>query len=303
MIVGRTEPLDYKSIFETIVNVTSDYMTKNRIKAMVLGLSGGLDSTVCAAICNAVNKKTGIPFVGISLPCSTNKGDEISSAQLAGDEFCNIFSEVNIQDGFECVEKLCEKAANKESTGISQGNIKARLRMITLYDIASKHGGIVIDTDNLTEHFLGFFTVNGDVGDFNPIGNLWKTEVYGLAEFLYNEVFKGSKALKAAIEITPTDGNGVSSSDLEQIMPGFTYTDVDEILMRWVTLDERIKESYLKDGFNQKGTVFAKLVEKYGEDNVRRVVMRCVHSQFKRLPHPIPVDAFRAEIVKNYSIE
>ena len=303
MIVGRTEPLDYKSIFETIVNVTSDYMTKNRIKAMVLGLSGGLDSTVCAAICNAVNKKTGIPFVGISLPCSTNKGDEISSAQLAGDEFCNIFSEVNIQDGFECVEKLCEKAANKESTGISQGNIKARLRMITLYDIASKHGGIVIDTDNLTEHFLGFFTVYGDVGDFNPIGNLWKTEVYGLAEFLYNEVFKGSKALKAAIEITPTDGNGVSSSDLEQIMPGFTYTDVDEILMRWVTLDERIKESYLKDGFNQKGTVFAKLVEKYGEDNIRRVVMRCVHSQFKRLPHPIPVDAFRAEIVKNYSIE
>ena len=303
MIIGRTEPLDYKSIFETIVNVTSDYMTKNRIKAMVLGLSGGLDSTVCAAICNAVNKKTGIPFVGISLPCSTNKGDEISSAQLAGDEFCNIFSEVNIQDGFECIEKLCEKAANKESTGISQGNIKARLRMITLYDIASKHGGIVIDTDNLTEHFLGFFTVNGDVGDFNPIGNLWKTEVYGLAEFLYNEVFKGSKALKTAIEITPTDGNGVSSSDLEQIMPGFTYTDVDEILMRWVTLDERIKESYLKDGFDQKGTVFAKLVDKYGEDNVRRVVMRCVHSQFKRLPHPIPVDAFRAEIVKNYSIE
>ena len=303
MIICRHEPLDYKSIFETIVNVTSDYMTKNKIKAMVLGLSGGLDSTVCAAICNAVNKKTGIPFVGISLPCSTNKGDEISSAQLAGDEFCNIFSEVNIQDGFECIEKLCEKAANKESTGISQGNIKARLRMITLYDIASKHGGIVIDTDNLTEHFLGFFTVNGDVGDFNPIGNLWKTEVYGLAEFLYNEVFKGSKALKAAIEITPTDGNGVSSSDLEQIMPGFTYTDVDEILMRWVTLDERIKESYLKDGFNQKGTVFAKLVEKYGEDNIRRVVMRCVHSQFKRLPHPIPVDAFRGDIVKNYSIE
>lgn len=303
MIIGRTEPLDYKSIFESIVNTTSKYLVDNGIKAQILGLSGGLDSTVCAAICNAVNKKTGIPFVGISLPCSTNKGDEISSAQLAGDEFCNIFSEVNIQDGFECVEKLCEKAANKESTGISQGNIKARLRMITLYDIASKHGGIVIDTDNLTEHFLGFFTVNGDVGDFNPIGNLWKTEVYGLAGFLYNEVFKGSKALKAAIEITPTDGNGVSSSDLEQIMPGFTYTDVDEILMRWVTLDERIKESYLKDGFNQKGTVFAKLVEKYGEDNIRRVVMRCVHSKFKRLPHPIPVDVFRAEIVKNYSIE
>ena len=303
MIIGRSESLDYKSIFEAIVNVTSEYLTNNGIKTMVLGLSGGLDSTVCAAICKKVNEKTGIPFIGISLPCSTNKGDEISSAALAGGEFCNVFSEVNIQDGFECVEKLCEKAADKESTSISQGNIKARLRMITLYDIASKHGGIVIDTDNITEHFLGFFTVNGDVADLNPIGNLWKTEVYGLAEYLYKEVYEGSEALKAAIEITPTDGNGVSGSDLDQIMPGFTYTDVDEILMHWVTLDERIKESYLKDGFNQKGTVFAKLVEKYGEDNVKRVVMRCVKSEFKRMPHPIPIDVFRSAIVRNYTIE
>ena len=303
MIIGRNEPLDYKGIFESIVNVTSDYLTKNGIKAMVLGLSGGLDSTVCAAICKKVNEKTGITFIGISLPCSTNKGDEISSASKAGLEFCNVFSEVNIQDGFECVEKLCEKTADKKSTSISQGNIKARLRMITLYDIASKNSGIVIDTDNLTEHFLGFFTVNGDVGDFNPIGNLWKTEVYGLADYLYKEVYNGSEALKAAIDITPTDGNGVSSSDLEQIMPGYTYNDVDAILMAWVTLDSRIQESYLKDGFNQKGTKFAKLVEKYGEDNVKRVVMRCVKSEFKRMPHPIPIDVFREQIVKNYTIE
>ena len=57
MIIGRNEPLDYKSIFETIVNVVSEYLTNNGIKTMVLGLSGGLDSTVCAAICNAVSKK------------------------------------------------------------------------------------------------------------------------------------------------------------------------------------------------------------------------------------------------------
>ena len=298
------EPLDYKSVFETIVNVMDEYLTNCKIKAMVLGLSGGLDSTVCAAICNAVNKKTGIPFVGISLPCSTNKGDEISSAQLAGDEFCNIFSEVNIQDGFECIEKLCEKAANKESTGISQGNIKARLRMITLYDIASKHGGIVIDTDNLTEHYLGFFTINGDVADLNPIGNLWKTEVYGLAEYLHKEVFKGSKALKAAIDITPTDGNGVSGSDLDQIMPGGTYTDVDAILMPWATLSEAIKEQYIKNGFEfERGTIFLKLCEKYGKENVVRVIKRSVASEFKRMPHPIPIDVFRGQIVKKLTVE
>ena len=303
MIIGRNEPLDYKSIFETIVNVVSEYLTNNGIKTMVLGLSGGLDSTVCAAICKKVNEKTGIPLIGISLPCSTNKSDEVSSALLAGVEFCDEFSEINIQDGFECIEKMCGKASGLSSTLISQGNIKARLRMITLYDIASKRRGVVIDTDNLTEHFVGFFTVNGDVGDLNPIGNLWKTEVYGLADYLYKEVYKDSKALKAAIEITPTDGNGVSSSDLEQIMPGYTYSDIDSILMAWVTLDNRIKDSYLKNGFNQKGTVFAKLVEKYGEENIKRVVMRSVNSEFKRLPHPIPIDMFRGQIVKNYIIE
>ena len=303
MIIRRNDPIDYKKVFDTIVNVTSDYLTNNGIKAMVLGLSGGLDSTVCAAICNKVSEKTGTPIYGISLPCSTNKGDEVSSASMAGKEFCTEFSEINIQDTFKCVENLCDKISNKKSTGISQGNIKARLRMITLYDVASKVGGIVIDTDNLTERFLGFFTVNGDVADFNPIGNLWKTEVYALANYMYENVFKGSSALKAAIEITPTDGNGVSGSDLDQIMPGYTYSDVDAILMPWVALIDKMKEYYLKEGFNKNGTVFKKLVDKYGEDNVRRVIMRCVKSEFKRLPHPIPIDIFRGEIVKKYYIE
>ena len=270
MIIGRSEPLDYKSVFETIVKVTSDYVKNCGIKTMVLGLSGGLDSTVCAAICKKVSEKNGVKLIGVSLPCSTNKEDEKTSASLAGKEFCDEYIENNIQDVFVVAERACEGIAKLPSTGISQGNIKARLRMIVLYDIASKMRGIVIDTDNLTEHFLGFFTVNGDVADFNPIGNLWKTEVYGLAEYMFNEVYKDSAALKAAIEIVPTDGNGVSGSDLDQIMPGYTYADVDKILMRWVTLDDRVKQSYLRDGFNQKGTIFAKLVEEYGEDNVRR---------------------------------
>ena len=303
MIVGRSEPLDFKSVFETIVGVTSDYVTKCGLKTMVLGLSGGLDSTVCAAICKKVSEKTGAKFIGVSLPCSTNKDDEKTSASLAGAEFCDEFIENNIQDVFDVVERACAGIAKQPSTGISQGNIKARLRMITLYDIASKTKGIVIDTDNLTEHYLGFFTINGDVADLNPIGNLWKTEVYGLAEYMFKEVYKDSKALKAAIDITPTDGNGVSGSDLDQIMPGHTYTDVDAILMPWVTLNSRIKESYLKDGFAQKGTVFAKLVEKYGEDNVRRVVLRCVGSEFKRFPHPTPIDVFKGEVVKTLTIE
>ena len=304
MIIGRNEPLDYKSVFETIINVMCDYLKASKIKAMVLGLSGGLDSTVCAAICRRVSDELGIPFYGVSLPCSTNKADEVSSASLAGEEFCNVFIENNIEDVFEVVKRACDGISTIASTPISQGNIKARLRMITLYDMASKMGGIVIDTDNLTEHYLGFFTVNGDVADLNPIGNLWKTEVYGLAEYLHKEVFKGSKALKAAIDITPTDGNGVSGSDLDQIMPGGTYTDVDAILMPWVTLHDTIKEQYIKNGFEfERGTIFLKLCEKYGKENVVKVIKRSVASEFKRMPHPIPIDVFRGQIVKKLAVE
>ena len=86
-------------------------------------------------------------------------------------------------------------------------------------------------------------------------------------------------------------------------MPGYTYYDVDKILMPWVALDNRIKESYLKDGFDQKGTVFKKLVDEYGEDNVRRVILRCVRSEFKRFPHPTPIDMFRGEIAKTLVVE
>jgi NAD+ synthetase len=307
MIIGRSEPLDYKSVFETIVNVTSDYVKNCGIKTMVLGLSGGLDSTVCAAICKKVSEKNGVKLIGVSLPCSTNKEDEKTSASLAGKEFCDEYIENNIQDVFVVAERACEGIAKLPSTGISQGNIKARLRMIVLYDIASKMRGIVIGTSNTTERLTGFWTLHGDEGDINPIGDLWKTEVYDLAEYLYKEIYKDSAALKAAIEIVPTDGNGVSASDADQIMPGYTYYDIDLVLSTWNALSPKIKNIMMSDGLTKsiKGTVFAKepvdernkriefckksgvefkdnLGTIYGEELVRKVILRSLGTEFKR---------------------
>ena len=300
MITSRYNgKLNYAEVLDTIVNVLSDYLIESHIKTMVIGLSGGLDSTTSAAICRIVSDKTNIPLYGVSLPCSSNKEDEINGATLAGREFCNVFIENNIQDMFKCLEDGCDKVSTLPSTPISQGNIKARLRMILLYDIASKMGGVVIDNDMLTEHYLGFMTINGDVFDISPLANLWKTEVYELAKYMRDNIFKDSKALEAAINIVPTDGNGVSNSDLDQIMPNYTYYDVDKILMPWVGLDNRIKDDFIKNDFNNtKGTVFEKLINEYGKDNVKRVIMRSVNSEFKRYPHPIPIDIFKKEIVK-----
>lgn len=289
----RIEPLDYAKVFNLLVNGIKEYVNKNNLKTLVLGISGGIDSTVCAALCKQVD----VPLIGVSLPCSTNGTDEVSSATLAGTEFCDSFQEVNLQSTFEVVEKFCETSSGKESTPISQGNIKARLRMITLYDIASKMGGIVVDTDNLTEHFLGFWTIHGDDGDFNPIGCLWKHEVYGLAKWMKENVYKDSKALEAAIAIIPTDGNGVKAGgDLAQIAPGKTYDDVDEILHAWVGLDSRIKSHTLANYFDYG--VFKKLCEKHGYETVESVIMRCVRSEFKRKQRPFVIDIYNGNILE-----
>lgn len=287
----RETPLEMGKVFDLFTKGIKEYTSKNKIGVVVLGLSGGIDSTVVAALCKA----SGVPIIGVSMPCSTNKDDEKSAAAIAGEEFCDKFTEINLQQPFEVMEKFCAEASGKEKTPISQGNIKARLRMITLYDIASKVGGIVMDTDNLTEHFLGFWTIHGDDADFNPIGGLWKHEVYALARYMKENVFKDSKALEASIALMPTDGNGVKEGgDLAQIAPGKTYDDVDEILHAWVGLDSRIKELVIKNYFDYG--VFKKLCEKHGYETVEAVIMRSVRSEFKRKQRPFIIDVYRGLI-------
>ena len=295
----RTEPLNMELVVKNIVDGIGKYVEDNHLKCCVIGLSGGIDSTVCAALC----KMAKVPLIGVSLPSTTNESVEKSAASLAGAEFCDAFKEVSIDSMFTAMKNFCDHSVSEqESTPISQGNIKARLRMITLYDIASKSQGIVIDTDNLTEHFLGFFTIHGDDSDFNPIGGLWKHEVYALANYLKEKVFTDSKALGNSIALIPTDGNGVAAGgDLAQIAPGKTYDDVDEILGAWVGLDSTIKKIVLRDDFEYG--VFKKLCDKHSKDIVKKVVMRSVNSEFKRKQRPFIIDIHRGYICeKNGSI-
>lgn len=300
VVTYRTEPLDYEKVFNNLVDGIIKYVKDNRIETLVLGISGGIDSTVTAALCKAAIDKgiNNVVLAGFSLMCSTNQADEVSAASLVGNEFCTTFNEENLQDVYETVEDFCKGTIhNVDATPISRGNIKARLRMLTLYDIASRTRGLVVDTDNLTEHFLGFWTIHGDDGDFDPIGGLWKHEVYGLAKWIKENVYKDSKALEASIALIPTDGNGVKAGgDLAQIAPGKTYDDVDEILHAWVGLDPRIKKDVVVSDY-QHG-VFKQLCEKHGKEIVEMVIQRSIRSEFKRRQRPIIVDIFNGSITE-----
>jgi NH3-dependent NAD+ synthetase len=144
---------------------------------------------------------------------------------------------------------------------------------------------------------LGFWTIHGDEADFNPIGCLWKHEVYGLAKWLKENRYKDSKALEASIALMPTDGNGVKEGgDLAQIAPGKTYDDVDEILHAWVGLAPKVKTMVIEDNFDYG--VFKKLCEKHGKETVEKVIMRSLRSEFKRKHLPLVVDIFNGNILE-----
>ena len=304
-IAKRKTGRDYSLVYEQIIKQTGEYCNKYNIKSLVLGLSGGLDSTVCAAILREVSKQYGVKLIGISLPCSTNSRLERSTAATCGDCFCDEYKEVNLQDLYLLTKAKCDTEIG-ESTRISQGNLKARLRMIMLYNTASINNGIVIDTDNLTEHYLGFFTIHGDVGDFKPIGKLWKTEVYELANYVlglyttkledmnanralikenpgeFNRCQYAESTLRAAIMIKPTDGNGVtestnefqpSSGDLDQIAPGYTYTDVDKAL-KFIVYNPTFSPDELSQFVNDEF--------KGDKDTVSGIFKRYRNSEFKR---------------------
>lgn len=318
--------LNYEHVFNVLVDKTAEYVTSNNLKAMVLGISGGIDSTVVAAICHEVSKKTDIPLIGRSLPIK-NKEDEFSVSELVGEAFCDEFKVFNLSNSYKAsLFDLCADAGLikdckgydwywvsdlEELTGrtpIANGNLQARCRMKHLYDIASIRKGLVMSTDNQTEYQLGFWTIHGDVGDFDPIQDLWKTEVYGLANYLqdhykskalealrndYKETCNNYKAMSCAIynscKLVPTDGLGISNSDLEQI-GAKSYDEVDDILSRYIPFKEyRQKHGEPLHPHDEmaESDCWSQLCVRHGEDVVNKVWSRHLASEFKRKKAPI----------------
>ncbi len=257
---------DYKTAVTNIKNELRTYLTENNLKSLILGVSGGIDSALCAALARPVCDETGAKLYCRSITISTNKPEEIKRAGDIGKYFGHDFREVNLSLIFNKIipgiaEDYKEIDKSEHSYKIRQGNIKARMRMIYLYDLAAKHGGMVLSTDNYTELLLGFWTLHGDVGDYGMIQNLWKTEVYATAKYLVENIKdkKQADALNACINAVPTDGLGITNSDLDQIGAS-SYAEVDEILINY------LKNPYNKSLLNHK-VVKRKLASEFKRNN------------------------------------
>ena len=237
----------YKFISDRIVEDIKSYVIDCGIKSGIIGISGGIDSTIVACILNNVansiegnETRTKFKVIGLTMPIDTTPNNEYGSALSTCYAFTDVYESINIDEVSKNLFDICPFRSSCDDDKFRRGNIKSRIRMIMLYDAAKANKGIVFGTDNLTEYKLGFSTIGGDaLFDYGPIRDLYKTEVYELANY-YLEKYKYSNdyikvsALTSAINLPPMDGLGISKTDMDQI--GLkSYADVDDILQNKLT--------------------------------------------------------------------
>lgn len=209
--------MNHDKTIQVMLDRLSDYISEYNLKSMVLGISGGADSALAAILCSQLTQELNIPLIGRSLPCFS-KEEEQERASRIGSFFCSDFNTIDIHNEYVLLKNALSNN-ERPMQKIQDGNLKARIRMCYLYNLASVNNGLVISTDNLTEYLLGFWTLHGDVGDYGPFQNLYKSEVYDLLKYFENSMIQDDiiiSGLHDVISANPTDGNGVSNTDFDQ---------------------------------------------------------------------------------------
>ena len=214
----------YLKVIEKFVK---DYLDSTHMKQYVLGLSGGVDSSLVAAICkHAVGKEK---ITCIAMPIDSREEDLLDAKQVAKELDLNLL----VIDGSEMYHEGLKAFAKNgiELDRATCSNLKVRIRMCILYAYAQKHGGLVIGTDNKDERYTGYFTKYGDGGvDVLPIVHLLKREVveackiYGISDRL--------------AERTPSAGLFEGQTDETEM--GVTYEDLDNYLIG-KKVDEKVE--------------------------------------------------------------
>jgi NAD+ synthase len=245
--------LNTSVVKKLLVDFIRDEILNAGFKKGVVGLSGGVDSAVAMYI--AAEALGNDNVLAVMMPYKASSSDSLADAKTVIDELKIPAETVPITS---MADAYIEK--NGEMDNVRKGNIMARQRMIVLYDISAREQALVIGTSNKTEIMLGYGTQFGDTAcAINPLGDLYKTQIWQLAETL--------GVPKKIIEKKPTADLWQGQTDEGEL--GFSYKLVDQLL--YYMIDERRNDDELVTlGF-----------EKHFIEKIKRIVQR---NQFKRRP-------------------
>ncbi len=240
-----------KEIREYIVLFLRTKILYSGFEKAVIGISGGVDSAVSASLTvEAIGREN---VIGLILPYKTSSPESVSDAELLMDR-------LRIQNKTIDITPMVDEflKVNPDMGNVRLGNVAARSRMILLYDHSAKENALVIGTSNKTEILLGYGTLYGDTASaINPLGDLYKTQIWQLAEEL--------QIPEKIIKKIPTADLWSGQTDEGDL--GFSYLDVDKLLIEMVD-NHKSDTDLIESGFST--------------DFITKVRKRIAKNEFKR---------------------
>jgi len=237
---------EIEMIYKGLIIGTHDYMRKNSFKKAVIGLSGGIDSALTAAIAvDAIGQEN---IVGVLMPSPySSKGSIKDSLKLAKNLGIETIT-LPIQKTMAAYSEALAENFKGTTSGIAEENLQARIRGNLLMALSNKHGWLVLTTGNKSEISVGYCTLYGDMaGGFSIIKDVPKTMVYELSEYINNRNGKHTIP-RAIIEKEPSAELRPDQKDSDSLPD---YSRLDAILSAYVEEDKGM-DDLLKLGFNKK---------------------------------------------------
>jgi len=243
--------LNLKEVHNELVEFLRENFKKAGFSKAVLGLSGGIDSALVAYLLRDALGKENI--LAIMMPYKSSNPDSLNHAKLVIEDLKINSKTIEITDMIDAYFKN-----EKEASSLRMGNKMARERMSILFDYSSKENALVVGTSNKTEIYLGYSTQFGDSAyALNPIGDLYKTNIWDLSRYL--------KIPNELIEKKPSADLWEGQTDEQEM--GLTYKEADQVLYRMLEENKTVEE-VLGEGFNK--------------DLVDNIVRRMNRSEYKR---------------------
>ncbi|MDD4576124.1 MAG: NAD+ synthase [Bacteroidales bacterium] len=237
-------PLEYEKtelIYRALIKGIHDYFRDSHQTKAVLGLSGGIDSALVAALaCDALGSEN---VHGILMPSMYSSDHSVEDAKKLAENLNMSYDIVPIKTAYDSVLEMVTPIFHNKSFDLTEENLQARLRGLTLMAYSNKHGNMVLNTSNKSEEAVGYGTLYGDLcGGLSVIGDLYKKEVYELSNFLNQD---GERIPQNTIAKFPSAELRPDQKDSDSLPE---YDLLDEIAYQYLeefkSADEIIKEGY-----------------------------------------------------------